>query len=295
MFAPDPKTGLNRLRYMLDTLEAASEERHRNGEGSRVIFTEEARGDLENIFLRDTFPDYFQKLSSTRMEQWEGSWVALNRAQPEELSLSMDYRVVAATEKGAGVGPGPIFFDRIGSVPLGAHVLIESMAVKKDYFAAFTITTSEQVFAATKLLWREHGQAALDTALMAQRAEEIDLPQISGRLLIIPSTFRLDTPEQFTFAVRHFLQGKLKSQYARDVQLTWFDAKAEVGVDWAHLARVSAMQSPARSSQKRTPAAQPMPAFKVLSREVIKNMVKRNPLDANEKVRHFLNLDPDFD
>ncbi len=238
-----------KLRMKLDRIEAESEiQQQQDPLKYTSKFSEGARLDLEKIFLKVSDPEKYQLLCEQIELRWSQSWQELTRYNPSELKLSISptsryqlmsllHRVVLAAE-----GNGEFSIEK----PPSLEVLIESPAVKDDFFKAFKITSVQTVLSWHSLLAEDEKQdTGGDLERIALQVGATNLPQALGRYLIIPDSTDLASSDTFLELSKYFIAQKTSPTFFDHCQLTqcsrqqlYQDRLAKMGVgEWlAHKA-----------------------------------------------------------
>ena len=176
----------------LDRIEAKTEIQQQQDPLKYTIkFSEGARLDLEKIFLKVSDPEKYQLLCEQIELRWSQSWQGLTRYNPSELKLSISptsrYQLMSLLHRVvlAAGGNGEFSIEK----PPSLEVLIESPAVKDDFFRAFKITSVQTVLSWHSLLAEDEKQdTGGDLKRIALQVGATNLPQALGRYLIIPDS-----------------------------------------------------------------------------------------------------------
>jgi len=208
------------LRLQLDRIEAASEGKRDEPGRCTIVFSEGARSDLEKIVLRLTDPERYREMCDQIEARWAQSWEELARYNPPELRLSLAPQALHMSEVMRYLRYYEDKTKLPSDAPPSLQVLIESPAVKDDFFNAFKISNVSTVLSWYSLLSSEEREGlGNDLERVAQAVRSSEAAQSCGRYLIIPDSMDLAAPPTFVHLAKQYIAQKTSLTFSESCDL----------------------------------------------------------------------------
>jgi hypothetical protein len=217
---PDEMSRNLNLRVILDRIEAQSEDKRDAPGKSTIVFSEQARRELENLILRLTNPEKYRQMCEQIELRWAQSWQELARYNPSELRLSLAPSAMHISQvlgclmyyKGEAKAPS--------EAPPSLQVLIESPVVRNDFFKAFKISNVSTVLSWYSLLASEEKEGpGNELERVALEVGSSNIAQACGRYLIIPDSVDLADPETFVNLAKSYVAQRTSQPFSESCKL----------------------------------------------------------------------------